>query len=760
MKLQFVTAETGVVDPKTELPASYLRRRFELEKKPVRGSLSITALGVYQAYVNGEPVDHRLLKPGFTDYKKRVQVQNYDVTDRLTSGENVIAAVVGDGWYKGSVGAFNKRNTYGTRTALAFRLEVEYEDGSSVVFESDEKTRATKEGPLRENNLKTIERYDATKELQDWLLPIFDDSGWYACEPIRYEGSFVPDEGEPVTEHESFSPKVFVTPDGNTVLDFGQNLAGHVSFRVTGHEGQKVSMIMGETLDENGNFTLKNIQGEGNAAKKMPLGQRLDYLLKEGTQEYCSQFLISGYRYVLVLDWPEPVRSENFKSIAVYSDLAWTGQFHCSNELINRLVENVIWSEKSNFVDIPADCPQRERAGWTGDMNVFNETADYLSDTRVFLRKWMHDFIGMQREDGSLPYVVPHIPMIGESHSAAGWSDAIVTVPWMQYWFYQDTELMREVYPYAKKWVDFNEMRAGKRNVMNFWKKWYREKYVLDTGFHFGEWLEPGSDNLKDGIKAFLHPDYEVATAWFYYSAFLLSQMAGALGEEEDAKHYRRLSEHIKIAYEMYFLPTGTVRSRRQCKYVRPLYMGLVPEAEREEVAARLNEQVVSNQYRIGTGFLTTYQILNVLTDNGYTESAYRMLENEECPGWLYEVKQGATTVWEGWDASRDGVLKSLSLNHYSPGAAISWLFSRCAGIRPLAPGFQKIQIRPYPGGSLTWAKAEYESIAGKIASSWTHEKGEFSLTVTIPEGVDATVILPDGTTIPQAKSGTYTCNC
>lgn len=757
MKFQWIKPETQKFDPKTQQPASYIRKEFTIEKPVRKATAYMTAMGCYIPYLNGERLSDRLLLPGFTDYTKRVQVQEYDVTGRLRVGKNAVGCVVGDGWYRGNLGAFNKRNVYGTALMFACTIIAETDDGT-VTIQSGADWKATQNGPLRENDLKLCEIYDARKEMPGWAEAGFDDSGWHACVAVASPCSEVADEGETVTEHERFPANLLHTPDGNTVLDFGQNLAGHVRFTVSGQAGTSVSLTMGEALDESGNFTLANLQGTGRSAEVMCVGQKLIYVLKEGQQTYTSHFLISGYRYVLLENWPEEVRAENFASVAIYSDLRTTGTFECSNPLINRFVQNVMWSLRSNFVDIPTDCPQRERAGWTGDISVFIDSANYLVDTRKFLRKWLRDLAGMQKPSGEVPVIAPTVPLIGVGSSSAGWSDAIATVPFAQYWAYEDKELLREIYPFAKRWVDFNEKRAKKRNILNFPKKWFREKYVLDTGFHFGEWLEPGGDNLKDGLKAFIHPDYEAATAWFYYSAKIVSDMAEVLGEKEDQKKYRTLASKIETAYQQYFLPTGNVVSLRQCKYVRPLYMGLAAEGEAQEIAERLNDLARANQYKIGTGFMTTYQVLNVLTDFGYAETAYKMMENESCPGWLYEVKQGATTVWEGWDAIRDGKLKPLSLNHYAPGAAVSWLFSRCAGIRPLKPGYQEVLIKPVPGGSLTYAKASYESIAGMIRSSWKIENGEFILNIEIPNGLWAKVELPDGTIYDGASSNEYRC--
>lgn len=762
----FIEPEIKDTDEKKQQPASYIRKTFNVVKTVKQARAYMTALGVYEPYLNGNRLGNGMLLPGFTNYRRRVQYQEFDITQFIRFGQNIFGCVVGDGWYRGNVGAFNKRNVYGNKLKFACRLRLIYEDGNEEVISTDASWHATQEGPVRENDLKILEVYDARKELCNWTTPEvgFDDSnanGWHKCRESSYKGEIVPMHGEAVLEQEHFSPKILHTPDGSIVLDFGQNHAGHVEFTVTGKAGTKVSLIMGETLDEQGNFTLKNLQGEGKGAEIMPVGQRLDYILKEGEQSYKSTFLISGYQYVKLENWPEDVLRENFRAIAVYSDLKQTGTFTCSNENINQLVKNVRWSQKSNFVDIPTDCPQRERAGWAGDINVFLETANYLTDTRKFIRKWMQDFISSQDKNGALPYIIPEVPAIGAGKSSAGWSDAISTIPLTQYAFYEELDEIEASYDAVKRFVEYNRKRAYRRHLLHIYRVQPHYNYILDTGFHYGEWLEPGGSNIKDALKAMILPDAEVATAWFYYTTKNLVKMAGLLNKQEDVRKYSLLAQKIRDAYRKEFLPGGQVHSHRQCKYVRPIYMGLAETSEIPQIAERLNHLCIANKYRIGTGFLTTYQILQVLTDCGYVETAYKMLENEDCPGWLYEVKKGANTVWEGWDAisQKDGRLNPLSLNHYAPGAVVSWLFSHCAGIQPKAPGFKKIEIRPVIGGSLTFVRAEYESIKGKIVSAWRIEGEKFILEVKLPEEIEARVVLPDGTIYECAQTGCYECN-
>ena len=755
---QFIEPELSF-DSKTRQPASYVRSRIRISKAVRSARLEMTALGVYIGFFNGERLTEEELLPGFTDYRHRVQVQSYDVTDRIQTGENVMAAVIGDGWYRGGLGAASVRNQFGKRLAWMCRLSVVYQDGTEDVFEADSDTRATQNGPVGTNDNKIGEEYDARKEMPGWNAPGYDDSGWHGVKPVSYTGQLIEHEGEPILRHESFSPFVISTPNGETVLDFGQNMMGRMRFRLTAKAGDTVTLTFGETLDENGNFTLDNlnIPGAGKFVSKEL--QKLVYTCKAGEQEYEPQFLICGFRYVRVEGWPEAIRPENFKAFAIYSDLPETGSFSCSNEKINRFVQNVRWSQKSNFVDIPTDCPTRERAGWTADISIFAKTACYLTDTRKFLRKWMRDYRLEQLPDGNLPFVVPTGEAPDNTWGCMGWSNALANVAMTLYAFYGDQTVLEEVYDAVRRFVDFNVARAKKNHRLAFLAPRKDRELVIDTGFHFGEWLEPGSSMPKDFMSAMLHPDTELTTAWFYLTALQLSQMAALLGKSADAQAYGELAKKLKAVYRARFLKAGGVRSKRQCKYVRPLAMGLADSETAKRIAADLNKLCEKNRYRIGTGFLTTWQILDVLADHGYLDTAYRVLENEECPGWLYTVSKGATTTWENWLGIDQKNHPKDSLNHYAMGACVSWLYSHCAGIRPLKPGFEEILIKPMPGGTLTEAKAEYRSVVGSICSHWRVEDGVFLLTVSTPEGRKVRVELPDGRS-EEFSGGTASFRC
>lgn len=751
MKYQFIEPEYQK-DPKGLPGGCYIRKEFSLDKKPEKAEIRLTACGVYHAYLNGNALDEQVFLPGKTSYQNRLQYESYDVTKLVVKGKNVIAAMVGNGWYR------SLSQASGTKKALKFMccLTVEYEDGSKDSIETDSTWKVSQEGAVRWNDMKLGELYDARLEMENWMEPSFDDASWHTARIGNYEGKLVPCEGEKIKEQERFKPKrVLHTPNGEVVLDFGQNIAGYVEFTVTGNEGTQVELAMGETLDENGNFTRKNLFLKKNRQTGV-YPQTVRYILKEGTQTYKPCFCVQGFQYVRLSNWPEDVEADHFTAIAVYSDMKQTGKFYCSNKKINKLTENIRWSAKGNFLDVPTDCPTRERAAWTGDIMVYCLAATYQMDTYKFLKKWLKDVMLEQGKNGSIPNIAPEGNLPGFMSGAAGWADAIVKVPWVLYRFYGDTEILELCYPAIKKHIHFMENRAKKRKWVHAHKgkHW---NYIIDAGFHWGEWLEPGSSMPSGALKGFLAPDCETSTAYYAWSVKTASRIAKILGKTDDMKKYRQLYLKIREAYEKEFLKNGIPDSSRQCRYVRPVALGLVKEEQKKAIVKKLHDLVEQNQYKIGTGFLTTPHICNVLTDYGYAETAYGMVENEEQPGWLYEVNKGATTIWENW-YGKDAAGKPVnSLNHYSPGAVIGWMYSRVAGIRPLEPGFEKIRIQPIPGGSFSWVECSYESVAGMIRSDWKLEDGEFQLDIDVPRLTE--VWLPDGTK-QEVDKGTHHFIC
>ena len=727
--------------PNNKYSAVRFRKTFRVEGAVQTAILRISALGIYHCKINNVDLDKQLFLPGRTSYGFRTQFQEYELDGIIRSGENILTAEAARGWY-------------GKSPKLWAELYLCLADGTEYTIRTDCSWRVNDDSPLRFSDMKLGEIYDARKET-DWTSIAFDDSDWHSPEEFSYEGELVPHEGERILEQEHFQPKVLHTPDGATVLDFGQNMAGYMAFTVTGEAGHTVKMLYGETLDENGNFTQKNL-GFTTSRKTGAPAQTVQYILKEGRQSYKPHASVHGFQYVKLENWPEEVQSENFTAIAVYSDLTQTGRFFCSNEKVNQLVRNIRWSTKGNFLDIPTDCPQRERAGWTGDIMVYSIPATYQMDTSRFLRKWLKDVMLEQGKDGRIRNIVPDGGMPAFMDGAAGWSDAIVKLPWVLYQFYGDKEILETAYPAMQRHVAFMERRSKKRKPWNIVKGSHWND-LIDTGFHWGEWLEPGSSMPAGALRGFTVPDVEVASAYYAWSAAKLSEIAEILGRQEDARRYATLSERVKAAYRKEFLPDGKVHSSRQCRYVRPVALDLAEEKNKAAIVRSLNEAVIENGYRIGTGFLSTPHILNVLSDYGYEDTAYRMLENEEKPGWLYEINQGATTMWENWYGKDEAGHVKNSLNHYSPGAIVGWLYSRAAGIRPLAPGFEKILVAPVVGGHMEFVNCSYDSAAGIIRSDWKRDGSLFSLHVELPR--PAEIRLPDGSS-REVEPGSYDFTC
>ncbi len=723
-------------DKDARQPASVLRRLFTAEKTE-NAVLYITCHGLYEALLNGQRVGNFVLAPGTGDYAKRLTVQAYEVSGLMKEGENELTVTLGDGWYRGSVGIDGLRNYYGDDLALLCQLEA---DGKPVLC-SDETWQASQSGPARENDLQQGEAYDARREeIADWHGVTLRDFGFM---------NLAPTESVPVTENERFPGRIFTAPNGETVIDFGQNLAGYTELRVTAKAGQRITLWHGETLDENGNFTQANFDpGERN---KSGIPQKLEYICKNGLNVWKPSFTIFGFRYAKI-ETDIDLADAAFTAIAVYSEMPQTGFFACGNADVNRLFQNSLWSMRSNFCDIPTDCPTRERAGWTGDAGVFAPTAVYLADCLPVLRKWLGECRLAQKEDGLVQNIAP-VNNSGSMISnllqgSAGWGDACILVPWALYEAYGDRTILEENYDMMCRWLDHCEKRARKTRPHNLLNPYH--KYLVDEGFHFGEWCQPDVDNGAAMKKNMMLGAPEVATAYFFRSASLLAQIAEILEKPEDAKRFVEIAENAKKAYRHACTKNGEIRSDRQCEYVRPIAFGLLDGDEVRKAADALNGLVVKNGYHLNTGFLSTPDLCRVLADNGHADTAYRLLLQTDCPSWLYAVKKGATTIWETWDGIRaDGTVHD-SLNHYSYGAVTGWLFGGVCGIR-LEAG--KLTVRPQPGRELGFAKARWDSPVGTIRSEWEYRDDKLILDISVP--VPALIELPDGT-CRKVKEGTY----
>ncbi len=724
------------VDQKKRYPVDHFRKTFTAPVGTAR--LYITSCGLYEAEINGKRVGEFVFAPGHTDYRKRVSYQTYDVTELLTSGENTMEIRLADGWYRGSCGAWGIKNQYGTQTKWIAQLEV---DGKAVLV-TDETWDWCNDGPIRFADNKDGEIVDAR------MTPSYDGKAKKTGVSVLPTAS----NSLPVTEHERLHPAVITTPTGKTVLDFGQNIAGYPEFTILAKAGQRVFLWFGEMLDRQGEFTQKNIQCRSKHVTT-PL-QQVDYTCKEGVNHYKTRFAVFGFRYAL-LETDAEWKPEDFTAIAVYSDLEQTGFFDSSNDLLNRFVQNTIWSSKSNFLDVPTDCPTRERHGWTGDAQIFFDTASFLFDYAPFARKHLNDIFDWQKKDGKLPQIAPAGGVdfyMDALNGSSGWADVGILMPYRFWKKYGDRRILEQYYEGMKKYAAFLRRRCGKKTLLfsPLGLRGEERRYAVNYGQSYGEWAEP-ADVFPNQWTDMVLPHPEVSTAYTAYCFRLFGEIAEEMEEADTAREYAGLSEKVKRSYQaMRRLPGFTLDTDRQAMLVRPLYFELLDAEQTEYAGKRLLEALEHYDWRLGTGFLSTPLILYVLTEID-PQAAFRLLENEAMPGWLFMPKAGATTVWESWEGTeaQGGI---ASLNHYSKGAVCSWIFDSLCGIR--VEGENHFRIVPHAGGRLTYAKAEYQSVYGKVKSAWERKDGRIIYEVTIPANCTAEMVLGDK--VEPLSPGTY----
>ena len=726
---KWINPEIEAFDQEQNQPASYLVNTFMLDKTE-RARAYISAHGVYTLYINGKRVLGNVLTPGTSEYWYRMPYHTFDVSDYLQIGKNIIEVVLGDGWYRGCNGNTGTRNVFGSDIALLLQLEVD----KKVVLITDESWKAAQDGPVYFNDIQLGERVDARKEPK-------------CFHPVRLENfgydNLMCMNTLPIREKESFCPKLIITPNGEKVLDFGQNMAGYVSFNLNAKAGQTIRLTHGEYLDGNGNFTDQNLDTVG---RKKPLHQIIEYTCKDGLNEYTPTMCIFGFQMVKV-ETDIAITGEEFTAHAVYSDMEQQTEFECDNPLVTQFFKNVIWSQKSNFVDIPTDCPQRERSGWTGDAGVFVGTGLMLMDSYPVFAKWLGECRVNQYPDGKIPGINPRRqpkPSFMDQlyDGSTAWGDASIIIPYTMYRDRGDKRILEQNYPMMQRWMDYCEKKAKKNRLKNKFSRNPHKNYIIDTGIHYGEWLEAGI-SMEESMKNIIFngvPD--IATAYFAYSSRMMAQIADILGKSEDARYYAELYKKANSAYHWLELRDGRIHSDRQCRYVRPLQLGLLTAEEAKQAAKDLNDLVVKNDYHLNTGFLTTGSLCRVLAECGYVDTAYRILLQEDTPGWLYAVKNGATTVWESWEGC-NGSTGVSSLNHYSKGAVASWLIEGICGIH--VDG-QQIAIKPQLSPLMQYAKASYTAPVGTVRSQWRYIGEKVEYTITIPANTKAIFVQPDGT--------------
>lgn len=681
-------------------------KNFRCAAKAEKAILKITALGVYEVKLNGERVGDFILAPGWTSYLNRLQVQSYDVTNLLKT-ENSLEVTVGQGWRA----IANKRDGsdfLGYRdTALIAELTIVYADGRTESIVTDSSWTA-RESKLRYTNIYDGDIYDAT----------FKAGSARHCICVDLEKDMlIPQEGEKIVEQERMPAlQIIKTPAGETVIDFGQNMTGYVEFRIKGTPGAQATISHGETLDRDGNFYNANYRSADAQIKFTCDGEE---------HIYKSALTFFGFRYIRLENWPDEIKKENFTAVVVHSDIRRTGYFECSDETVNKLFKNIIWGQKSNFLDVPTDCPQRnERLGWTGDAQVFVRTASLNFDVKRFFKKWLRDLAADQGRDGCVPHVVPNI--FDDMGGSSAWSDAAVICPWEIYRTYGDKKILEDQFDSMKAWIDWMRERSenGKRS----------------GGSHFGDWL--GLDSPEGSYKG-ATPEDLIATAYYKYSTELFIKAAHALGR--DVAEYENIPAEAAAAFRREYMENGRVKNATQTGCVLALCFDITDD--RAATATQLNE-LVKRAGHLETGFVGTPYLLHALSDNGYAETAYDLLLRREYPSWLYPISKGATTVWEHWDGIKpDGTMWSTdmnSFNHYAYGAVADWMYGAAAGINadPDRPGFEHIIFRPVTDRRLDFVKASIDTRRGTVASEWRRENGRIKYIFTVPEGCGASVII------------------
>lgn len=666
------------------------RKKWTAQKNITRAVAYLTALGVYEASLNGKPVGEEVLSPGWTVYRKRLQYQEYDIT-KLLQEENCLTVTVGRGWFRSPMPGWmdfeEKTLRYNQKAALLAEIHLYYEDGTKRILSSDE-TWECAESPVRFSEIYDGEHYDAT------FTPAYSLRAKILKWPYDI---LIPQEGEKILEQERIKAKrIFVTPAGETVVDFGQEVTGYVEFSLEARKGEEVRFLHGEVLDSKGNFYNENYR----SAKA-----EIIYICRDGRQSWHPHLTFFGFRYLKLEAYPTHPKPEQFTAIAVHSDMRRTGNFRCGLELVNQLYSNIIWGQKGNFLDVPTDCPQRdERLGWTGDAQVFVKAASYNYDVERFFRKWLRDLKADQRPDGAVGQVIPDY--IAHEQPSAAWGDAAVICPWQIYQTYGNEEVLKEQFSSMKAWVDYITASTASEGLWT-------------GGVHFGDWL--GLDAAPGSYKGASREDF-IASAFYIHSTELLIKAGHILGE--DINFYEQLLQKLRKTFQETFTDCRT-----QTEYILAIWFSLTEQPQK--AADDLATMILADGCRMRTGFVGTPYLLHVLSKYGYTELAYTLLLREEYPSWLYSVKKGATTVWEHWDGiMENGEFWSKdmnSFNHYAYGAVADWLYEQAAGIQiPEGhPGFSKVLIEPKPDQRLGWLEASIQTRNGLVKSSWKYQENK-----------------------------------
>ena len=746
-------------------PVQYVRIPFAAEKPVKKARIYASAHGIYKLEVNGKRPDMREFAPENTAYHKILQYQTYDVTEFVCQGKNTIGVILADGWWSGRVGVSGDSCQYGDKKELLLDAVIQYEDGTEDVITGEMGKSST--GPLVYADLFVGERYDACKELGNWSCAEYDDSQWKPVKKVEYPmdnlvGQYAP----PVHTIYTFSPlKIFRSPKGEMILDAGQVVAGQLEFTLNAETGIEIKLEHSEILDKEGNY-FNNILGTNKE-------QMVVYTTKEGLQTYRTQFSYQGFRYVRITGWPGEASADQFCIHAVSSLMEDIGHFSTSDERINRLQQNIWWSQVANTISIPTDCPQREKAGWTGDIMAYAPTMCFLRNADAFLTSWMANVRVEQRDNGAVPVIVPYLKayeiFINESQKSdtcCGWGDAVIVVPWSVYQAYGDKRILEENYEAMNHWMDYIRNRAEHHHPEEYenWDEEHkaRSRYLWNTDFHYGDWLIPSVVLGNPDGSAMMETAYAtmgiVAPAYYAFSAAMMKKVADTLGYKEDAAYYQDLYQKIREAFiAEYVHEDGTLDADFQGIYVIALKNGLVPEAIRPKMVAHLCDLIEKNNGCLDTGFLSILFLMDVLCENGKRDVAYQLMFQTKCPSWLYEVEKGATTIWESWGATaEDDTVSTYSYNHYAFGCVGEWMYREMGGLQAAAPGYKKIRVAPAWDCGLSWARVVEETPYGTASVVWEKDSDRKYLHVQIPPNTTAEIVL-DENQIETVGSGDYT---
>ena len=730
--------------------APRLRTTFDLaggHGEVASARLLLTAFGVCEAWINGRPVSADVLTPGWSSYEWRLRYRELDVTallrpDGSTDGsadaETVIGVALGNGWFRGRLGWDGGRAYYGPELAAWLQLEIDFADGHRQIIGTAEDSWRSAPSDVLANDLYDGQIIDARRRDDRWRRLGFDDGDWAGVHALGFDTDrLTPYIAPPVTRQQEIAPaKLWISPDGKTLIDFGQNLVGWVRLQVAGEAGQQITVRYAEVLerDELGIRPLRTAVATDR------------FVLSGGADVFEPTFTFHGFRYAEVSGWPgeldqSAADSGAVTAVVIGSDLRRIGEFRCSNPLLNQLHENVVWGMRGNFVDVPTDCPQRdERLGWTGDIAAFAPSAVFLYDAADFLRDWLHDLsVEEANHNGMVPFVIPDVLKYLEPpadfpnpDSTAVWSDAAVWVPWAIWQAYGDQVVLSE---------QFDSMTAHGRRVRSL----LSPNGLWDTGFQFGDWLDPDAPP-EDAARAKADSGV-VATACAYRSATMIAEAARILDRPAEAEEFQTMATGLRQAFNDHYVSDGIVRSDCATVYALAIVFGLLDGDDQQAAGDRLAELAAANGYRVSTGFAGTPFVTDALTNTGHLDDAYRLLLEEECPSWLYPVTMGATTIWERWDSMLpDGSInpgEMTSFNHYALGAVADWMHRSVGGLAPLEPGYRTILVAPRPGGGLNWAETSLETPQGKASVRWELTGDGLAVDVTVPDGSTAVLRLP-----------------